>query len=69
MFTRKFLFDAGERVIWTAIQTGAGAIADYSTTGEVSWRAVGYAVLFAVAKVLVATRVGDSESARAGPGA
>lgn len=59
----RYLRDAAERVAWTAIQAGAGAAIDIGTSGELSWRALGYAVGLAVAKVLVARFVGDRKSA------
>lgn len=58
-----FTLDAIERIIWTAIQAAAGAFIDIAASGELTWRAVGYATLIALAKVIVAKGVGDPDSA------
>ncbi len=52
-------WDALERVAWTAVQAAAGVLIDQMTSGEVSWRAAGYAAAVAALKVVVALRVGD----------
>lgn len=55
--------DVLERVAWTAIQAGAGALIDQTTSGHVGWRAVGYAVLLAAAKCVAGLRVGKKGTA------
>lgn len=52
-----------ERVAWTAAQAAAGVLIDHLTSGEVSWRAIGYAAAIAALKVVVALRVGERGSA------
>lgn len=64
---RKYL-DILERVVWTAIQATCGALLDVLTQGEITWRAAGYATAIALLKCVVATRVGDRDSAAALPG-
>lgn len=56
--TRETYRKIAERVGWTAIQAGAGFLIDHETTGSVSWRGVLYAAGIAVAKALIAVRVG-----------
>lgn len=58
-----YTWDAIERIVWTLIEVSAGAVLDVLTTGDVTWRAIGYAVLIAVLKVIVARNVGDKDSA------
>lgn len=55
--------DALERVVWTAVQVGAGVLIDQLTSGEIGWRAIGYAVAIAVLKVVVGLNVGDKTKA------
>ncbi|HVL53949.1 MAG TPA: hypothetical protein VM344_06775 [Vitreimonas sp.] len=62
------MLDFVERVGWTAIQAAAGALLDVLTTGELTWRAVGYAVAIAALKVIVAQRFGDTPTGDAIPG-
>ena len=50
--------DSLERVAWTGIQAAAGAAIDVGTSGEMSWRALGYAVGIAVLKVVAAPWIG-----------
>ena len=59
----RFGRDALERVAWTCGQAAAGAALDALSTGDVTWRAVAYAGLLAVLKVLAARKVGDRDSA------
>lgn len=58
-----FTLDLVERVAWTALQAVAGALLDVMVSGEISLRAAGYAAGIAVLKALVATKVGDPNSA------
>lgn len=58
-----FRLDLLERVAWTAIQAVAGALLDIMMSGVITLRAAGYAAAIAVLKALVATRVGDPNSA------
>jgi len=58
-----------ERVGWTAIQVGLGALLAYLETGDAwSWRTAANAVGLAVLKVLVAQNVGTRGSGDAIPG-
>lgn len=50
-----------ERIVWTAIQAGAGVGIDQLTSGTISWRAIGYAIGLAALKVVVALNVGDRD--------
>lgn len=59
----RYTRDAIERVLWTLAQAAAGAALDVMVSGEVTWRAVGYAVLIAVLKVIVAGQIGNKNSA------
>lgn len=66
MFTRRFLLDAGERVVWTFLQAAA---ASFLVLGF-SWESLVVAATaggLAVCKVIVASQVGDSSDAAAGP--
>ena len=68
MFTRKFLLDAGERIVWTFLQAaGAVVLVEQSFNLDVLKVALTAGAL-AVVKVIVASRVGESDSAHAGPG-
>lgn len=59
-----FTLDVLERVLWTATQAAAGAALDVLVSGDVTWRAVGYAIAIAVLKtIVVAPLVGDRNSA------
>lgn len=58
--------DAAERVFWTLVQAGGGALLDVVTSGEVTWKAALYAVGLAIVKVAIAKSVGQ-ENARLGP--
>lgn len=64
----RFARDAMERVAWTCAQAAAGAALDVLSSGDVTWRAVAYAVGFAVLKVLAARNIGDRSSAAIGGG-
>lgn len=55
--------DAIERVLWTLAQASAGAALDVLVSGEVTWKAVVYAVLVAILKVVVAGQFGNKQSA------
>lgn len=58
-----------ERVGWTGIQVGGGALLAYLQSGDPwSWRTAGYAVGLAVLKVAIAQRVGDNNDGAAIPG-
>lgn len=58
-----FRLDLIERVLWTALQAVAGALLDLMVSGDITLRAAGYAVIIAVLKALLATRIGDPNSA------
>lgn len=60
--------DFMERVGWTAIEAGLGALTDYIASGEVTWRGAVYAVGFAVIKVVGAQRIGKTNDGAAIPG-
>ncbi len=60
--------DLVERVGWTAIQASAGAVLDLLVSGEVTARAIGYAVAIATLKVVIAQKVGDNGLGDAIPG-
>lgn len=62
------LRDWFERVGWTAIQAGLGAGLDLFISGEVSWRAIGYAAAIAAVKVLIAQNIGERPSGDLLPG-
>lgn len=69
MFTRKFALDAAERVASTFIQAAAAVIiANQAFDVEVLKVAL-IAGGLAVVKVVAASRIGDSSSAAAVPGA
>jgi hypothetical protein len=51
-----------ERFLWTVAQAGGGALLDQLTSGEVSWRAVGYAAAIVALKLVIAHNVGSSTS-------
>lgn len=58
-----------ERVGWTAIQFLAGVFLSWGTTGDpLTWYTFLYAVATAVAKVVIAQRVGKRGSGDAIPG-
>lgn len=58
-----------ERVGWTALQVGGGALLAYLQSGDPwSWRTAAYAVGLAMLKVAVAQRVGDTRDGAAIPG-
>ena len=57
-----------ERVGWTFLQVSAGAILDLLISGQVTWKAIGYAVAIAACKVIVAQQFGDRSSGDAIPG-
>jgi len=61
--TSPYWLDAAERVAWTAAEAGAGAAIDVLQSGTVTWRAVLYAVLLAVLKVLAAKKIGQPDAA------
>lgn len=58
-----FYLDLFERLVWTVIQAAAGAAIDLLATGEITFRAVAIAGVIALLKGLVATRIGDKNSA------
>lgn len=60
--------DLIERVGWTAIQASAGAVLDLLISGEVTARAIGYAVAVATLKVVVAQKTSDNGLGDALPG-
>lgn len=65
MFSLTFLKDALERAISTAAQAllGAGVVLDGSFFSSNNLKIAGAAAVASVLKAIVATRVGDSESA------
>ena len=65
--SKAYVLDALERVVWTGIQAGAGAALDVLVSGQVTARAIGYAVLVALLKVIVAGKIGDKDSASSLP--
>lgn len=58
-----YYIDMAERVLWTLIQAAAGAGIDMLSTGDITWRAVGYAALAALLKAITAQKIGDRNSA------
>lgn len=58
-----YYLDLLERVVWTLIEGALGFWIDHAATGEVTWRAVVYAGAIAVAKAILAKRIGSSQSA------
>lgn len=65
MFSITFLKDAVERAISTAAQAllGAGVVLDGSFFSSNNLKIAGAAAIASILKAIVATRVGDSESA------
>lgn len=69
MFTLKFLKDMGERVVWTFVQA---FLAVWVVTGDFTQQTLKVAAaagLVAAGKAVLASRMGDSESAATLPGA
>lgn len=64
--TRRYLLDAGERVGATAVAAGLG-VAVQELADLDGWWAPVLITLFTVAKVALAKRVGDPDSAAARP--
>lgn len=58
-----FTLDLLERVLWTAAQAIAGVLLDLLVSDQITLRAAGYAAGIAVLKALLATKVGDPNSA------
>ncbi len=60
MFTRKFVLNLIERVVWTAVQAGSATllVSGFSAT---AWQISGTAALIAAVKVIASTRIGDGE--------
>lgn len=69
MFSVKFLKDAAERVVWTFAQAllGAGVVLDGGFFGGDNIKVAGAAAVASLLKAIVATRVGDSDSAASIP--
>lgn len=68
MNRKKLYADIAERVIWTGLQGGIAAwvaLGDFSAT---TLKVAGVAALVSAAKCILATRVGDDDSAAALPG-
>lgn len=63
MTRRKWLPDALERFLWTIAQASAGVLLDQLISGEVTWRAVGYAGAITALKLIIARKVGSKDSA------
>lgn len=58
----KWQKDAAERILWTALAAGISTAGVYVTELPSQWIAVG-TVIITVLKTIVATRVGDPNSA------
>jgi hypothetical protein len=67
MFTRAFLLDAGERIIWTFLQAAAAVIIVEQSFGLEVWKVALTAGGLAVVKTIAASQVGSSKDAAAGP--
>lgn len=66
---KKFYLDLLERVVWTAIQAaGAEWVATGMSFDAQTAKVAGAAALASAVKCLLASRVGDSQSAAAFPG-
>lgn len=64
-----YWLDALERVVWTGLQVGLGVVLElYTNDGELGWGVVRNTIVFSVMKVLVARKIGDSNTAQAIPG-
>ena len=66
--TKKLLVDIAERTVWTAIQAFLAVWLVTAKLDAVTFKAAGVAALVAAAKCVLATRIGDSDSAAAIPG-
>src|SRR5215207_10415761 len=63
-----FLWDAGERLFWTAAQLAGGAFLAWAASGDAwSWQTFAFAVALAAAKQVAARQIGGP-TARALPG-
>ena len=66
---KKFYLDLLERVVWTAIQSAAAEwVATGMTFDAQTAKIAGAAALASAVKCLMASRIGDSQSAAALPG-
>lgn len=74
VFSKAFLLDAAERVVWTFIQTFVGIVTADGFTDKLNLDAKGALIGAAIAaglsaaKCLLASRIGDSNTAQALPG-
>lgn len=65
MFTKKWLVDMAERVVWTFLQAFFGTLLALGTT-SVDWVILKSALIaagLAVGKAILASRMGDKDSA------
>lgn len=69
MLSLKFLKDALERVIWTAAQAllATGVVLDGGFFSHTNLKVAGAAAVAAALKAIVASRVGDNDSAASLP--
>lgn len=65
---KRVYLDILERVVWTALQAGVGAWVALGDFSDTTLKVAGVAAVTAAAKCILATRVGDSDSAAALPG-
>lgn len=72
MFTKAWLLDTAERVIWTAAQTflALTTVDGISDDINADWKGIllgtGFAALYSLVKCILATRVGEA-TAQGGP--
>jgi hypothetical protein len=64
---RKLMLDIAERTIWTGIQAGAASLLALGYSWD-SLKIAGYACAGAILKGVVASHVGDDDTAAALPG-
>ena len=64
---KQYLWDVAERVFWTGAEAGIAVGIDQLSTGEISWRAILYAILLALAKTIAARHIGTEGTARIAP--